>query len=129
VNKRTPEAEKTLLMALGMGMGFESAAPLAGVIVQTVRNWRKADEDFEQRCQEAIAKGKLRVVGKLMEQINNGHHGAITFWLKTRMEEFQERKDDGATASAEDIGAAIRAFVSSARQQDTAEGDTGAGNP
>lgn len=96
-NKRTPENERLLLQALELGLGFESAAPLLGVSTQTLRNWRNNDEAFAMTCQTSIAKGKVRVVGKLIELINKGNLGAICFWLKTRTEEFREVKEQPLT--------------------------------
>ncbi len=92
MGKRTPEAEATLLELLGIGLGFETAAPCIGWSVEGLRKWRRDDEEFEMRCQAAIGNGKRRVVGKLLELIDQGNDRAIIFWLKTRTEEFREEK-------------------------------------
>lgn len=91
MGKRTPEAEETLQRLLELGLGFESAAPCIGWTPEGLRKWRRDDEEFETRCQAAIARGKERVVGKLMEKIESGNLPAIFFWLSRRTDEFREK--------------------------------------
>jgi hypothetical protein len=106
-SKRTPEAEQLLFRALELGMGFNSAADLIGVSGNTLLRWRTDDPELALKCTQAKARGKMRVVGKLIELIDKGNLGAICFWLKTRTDEFKEHKDNDQVTKA-DLQAAFR---------------------
>ena len=47
LGKDTPEGRQKILDVLAAGGSFELAAALCGVTAQTVRSWRKSDEEFE----------------------------------------------------------------------------------
>jgi transposase len=47
------------------GLSFDTISGLVGVSESAIYKWRKADEDFDARCQEAMRKweqGKLAVI-------------------------------------------------------------------
>jgi len=52
-DKDTPVRREKILEALRLGLTFVNAAQCAGVHVDTVDNWRKADMDFQEACEEA----------------------------------------------------------------------------
>ena len=98
--KRTPEVARIVCDALRLGLSFVSAAGLAAVHPDTLREWRRASEadpdsdDFSATCEKARAEGKRFVVGKLIENVKAGNVTAQIFWLKTRTDEFREHRPD-----------------------------------
>lgn len=109
-SKRTEEAEALICKALGIGLNYKSAAQLAGVTDRTVQNWRK-DEVFSLRCERAIAEGKFMAASVLANEMLNGGRKAVTaaiFWLKTRTEEFREKRELDPQTQAEAAEAFVR---------------------
>jgi len=93
--KRTPEVERVVCDALRLGLSFVSAAGIAGIHPDTLREWRREDPDFSATCEKAKGEGKRFVVGKLIENVKAGNVTAQIFWLKTRTDEFREHRPDG----------------------------------
>lgn len=111
--KRTPDVEKLIIKALGVGLSYEVAADFAGIHRDTLLDWRRKDEAFSAAIKGATARGKVGVAGKLMELIRSGNVAATIFWLKTRTEEFREIRPDkqvDTEAMAGELEAAARAM-------------------
>jgi transposase-like protein len=53
-NKRSPEREQIILIALEWGATWRAAAKLAGVSVAALDKWRRADPDFAAAALQAI---------------------------------------------------------------------------
>lgn len=115
-SKRTPEVERLIIKALGVGLSYEVAADFAGIHRDTLLDWRRKDEGFSAAIKGATARGKVGVAGKLMELIRSGNVAATIFWLKTRTEEFREIRPDrhaDAEAVAGELEAAAKAMRAS----------------
>lgn len=92
--KRTPEVERIIFDSLRLGLSYDSAAQLAAVTPETLRQWRRADDGFSADCEKAKGEGKRFIVGKLVENARGGNVAAQIYWLKTRCPEFREPKGD-----------------------------------
>ena len=93
--KRTDEVDRIVCDGLRLGLSYVSVAGLAGIHPDTLREWRRQDDDFSATCERANGQGKQRIVGKLVENALAGNVTAQIFWLKTRTDEFREHRPDG----------------------------------
>lgn len=73
LGRDSPEARQKVLDVLAAGGSFELAAALIGMTSQTVRMWRKDDEDFEMQCRIAQGTG-------LIEPTRTLQAATITDW-------------------------------------------------
>lgn len=73
LGRDSPEARQKVLDVLAAGGSFELAAALIGMTYQTVRNWRKDDEEFEMQCRIAQGTG-------LIEPTRTLHAATVTDW-------------------------------------------------
>jgi len=91
-SKKTLQIERDVLTVLGVGLSYRTAAGYIKVSESTLRKWRDEDDDFSAACEKAISERKLTNVARLQEKINKGSLTALIYWLKSRTEEFRERR-------------------------------------
>ena len=76
LGRDSSEARQKVLDILSVGGSLELASALCGVTSQTVRNWRKADEEFEVMCQTANGTGLIRPTRTLVRATENDWQAA-----------------------------------------------------
>lgn len=62
----------------------QNACRIAHTNAETVNKHRKTDPEFNRQYEEILNETKEYVIGKLMEQIDNGNLTATIFYLKTQ---------------------------------------------
>jgi len=92
-SKRTAENEDLVMRALRVGLSLTTAARFASMHKDTLFAWKAEDEAFSDRCEKAMADAVFGVTARLVEQVISGNVVAMIFWLKTRTEEFRERRE------------------------------------
>lgn len=91
---------KRIVDAIAKGVSRIGAAKAAGVGRSTLFEWLQRGRDGEQpfadfadRVRKADGKAEGVVVSKLLEAIENGHVGAMCFWLERRRHEEWGKRD------------------------------------
>lgn len=76
LGRDSPEARQKVLDVLAAGGSFELASALCGVTSETVRRWRKEDEEFESLCRTANGTGLIRPTRTLIRATENDWQAA-----------------------------------------------------
>lgn len=76
LGRDSPEARQKVLDVLAAGGSLELASALIGMTTQTIRNWRKEDEDFEMLCRTAQGTGLIRPTRTLTRAADNDWQAA-----------------------------------------------------
>ena len=103
-SKRTADIDAIVMRVVGKGMSLRTAAEIAGIGERTLKRWVAEDENLGTAIKEARAGAVETYVDSLDKLRKDGHLGAICFWLKTRTEEFRERKSSDANPDPFDVG-------------------------
>lgn len=105
IQKRIGSNKETILKQLTQTPIIQVACSKAGVGRATYYRWKKDDEDFSQKADEAIIQGRLFIndlaESKLLAAIQDQNMTGIIFWLKhnhpaytTRVEISQADNED-----------------------------------
>ena len=83
---------KRLINAIAEGASLAGAARSAGIAESTLFDWLARGRDgeapfaeFSERLTKAEGETEVRVTSALMRAIDNGHVGAMSFWLERRL--------------------------------------------
>lgn len=76
LGRDSPEARQKVLDVLAAGGSLELASALIGMTSQTIRNWRKDDEEFEMLCRTAQGTGLIKPTRTLMRASDNDWQAA-----------------------------------------------------
>ena len=94
---------KRLLNAIAEGASLAGAARAAGIAESTLHDWLARGRDgeapfaeFSERLTKAEGETEVRVTSALMRAIDNGHVGAMSFWLERRLALQWGKRDSAA---------------------------------
>lgn len=107
-DKDTPFRREKILEALRLGLTFGNAAQCAGVHVDTLDNWRKADLDFQEACEEARSYAPSIGARAVMQTAERGDWRAGAYILEhhdSTKEQFGTRAEGRAPSVTVNIGA------------------------
>src|SRR4051794_20681352 len=104
---RTPEKEALLLGAISRGIPFGTSCSLVGVSYTSFCNWRRIDSKFEQRVQEALAKGIARAVQKIFEAAETDWRSAAWWLERVAPEHFSRNRIEISGPGGAPLAAAI----------------------
>jgi hypothetical protein len=76
LGRDSPEARQKVLDVLAAGGSLELASALIGMTSQTIRNWRKDDEEFEMLCRTAQGTGLIKPTRTLARAADNDWQAA-----------------------------------------------------
>jgi hypothetical protein len=76
LGRDSQEARQKVLDVLAAGGSFELAAALIGMTSESVRRWRKEDEEFEMMCRTANGTGLIKPTRTLMRATDNDWQAA-----------------------------------------------------
>ena len=89
--------KKIFIESLNKSLGIIAPAMEAAGIKngQTIRDWRKKDEDFAEAMKECEARCGDFVESALLKKIQNGDTAAIIFYCKTKLKDrgYSERNE------------------------------------
>jgi len=77
--------KQAILDSLGAGAFITKAVEAAGIAVPTYYAWRRADPEFDEACEAALAARVGRVEDALYAKAVSGHVTACIFWLCNRV--------------------------------------------
>jgi len=81
---KTSQTVNKYLGALRSGMNYTNSARAAGICVTTINDWKRADPEFAEACEEAEAQGLQKVEDVLLEKALGGHFPSIQLYLERR---------------------------------------------
>lgn len=91
--KFTKEMAEECYKLISLGFSSATVADALGISASSLSKLREKYDWFDEGCKKASAKGKRRVAGHLMRQIEEGSTNATMFWLRTRARaEFGEQQ-------------------------------------
>lgn len=93
--RRTKKLEEKFFDELGKVPVVQVACEKTGVSRNSIYRWRREDEDFKKRMEEALHDGIAFVndmsESQLLTQIKQGNLGAVRLWLTHNHERYTKR--------------------------------------
>jgi len=117
--KRRQELKEQFLQYYDESKAMQAtSAERIGVTGRTIENWRKSDEEFNEKMSEIEKKWGEWVKGKLMTLIENNNVSAIIFYCKTRLGFSEKKEVEVSTKKSIDVEKALEDIKKTLGEED-----------